>query len=65
MNQLDALHEAITALSSSETESRRYAGESFIDRHTKEHWLLSAERAKEARHTLVAMLTTLSRQKGA
>ncbi len=64
MNQLDALQEAIAALATSETESRQYAGESFIDHRTKAHWLSSAERAKEARHILVDMLATLRRQEG-
>ncbi len=64
MNQREALQEAIAALSISETEFRRYAGESFISEGTKTYWLSAAQRANEARNILFAMLANPGRQEG-
>lgn len=56
MTHIEALQEAITALSNSETLSRRCAEERFTDEITKAHWLESAKNAKEARNILIDLL---------
>ena len=59
MTQIEALQEAITALSNSETLSRRCAEESFIDENTTEYWLNAADRAKAARAVVIDILADI------
>ncbi len=63
MAQIEALKEAITALSNSETLSRRCAQESFTAVSDKEYWLQAAARAKKARQVLVDVLLFIEQEK--
>ena len=62
MTRLEALQEAITALSNSETLSSRCAEERFTDKATKANWLDAARRAKEAREVLIDLLATVRQE---
>ncbi len=62
MTQLEALHEAITALSNAETLSRRCAQERFTYEVTKTHWIKAADRAREAKRVLVDVLQCIEQE---
>lgn len=62
MTHLEALKEAITALSNSEILSRRCAEERFTDETTKAYWLDAAKRAKEACMILVDVLPFIEQE---
>ena len=63
MTPIEALNEAMAALSNSETLSRRCAQESFIAERDKKYWLQAAVRAKDARNVLVDVLETIQKEK--
>ena len=63
MTQIEALQEAITALSNSETLSRRCAHESFTADSDRKYWLQAAARAKKARQVLVDVLLFIEQEK--
>ena len=62
MTRLEALQEAITALSNSETLSSRCAEERFTEEATRAYWLDAANRAKQAREILIDLLATVRQE---